>query len=357
MRHALAVSILAASALAGPDALPCGGGFGDELVIQPDQQIVVSHRAGIETYLFNPYFCGEATEFGLILPVPGSLTEDPALADPQLLSDLDTLTEPIVVEKFYCPEGDSAGGDDDDGMLGGGRPNQQSGVDVVDTGQVGIFDWVLLQATATDAFTTWLDTNGFPYDPAATPHFGHYVDQGWYFVAFRVTAAAEAPPSGMKVCGSLGPLRLSFATADPVIPARIVAATSDQYDLYVWQVYAFADVQLQAEGYDVWDTLLYSGPVTAGTLQTFPRLAELATAGQRLTKLNAQFYGAELSGDIALTPSPNQADFRHVQTKYVYDCGCGLSRTLGMASGRTLLPALGLMGLMLWMVRRRRRRR
>ena len=56
-------------------AKACGGGFGDGLEIDTSQKIVVAFKGGVETYVFSPHFCGRAASFGLILPVPSSLTK------------------------------------------------------------------------------------------------------------------------------------------------------------------------------------------------------------------------------------------------------------------------------------------
>lgn len=356
MRAALSLSVLATLLLLSPLALPCGAGFGEALEIEPSQQIVLAERNGEETYVFNPYFCGEATEFGLILPVPAALSRNPELAQAALFTQLDELTKPIEIEKFYCPDYDkdsAAGG----ALENGDRlPPHESGVDVVDTGQVGIFDWALLQATSTDAFTTWLDTNGFPYQASATEHFDYYVAKAWHFVAFRVTAGAEAPPAGMKLCGNLGPLSLTFPASEMVIPARITATDGAAHQQYVWQVFTLADRQMQSGGNGTTDRLLYSGRLTEQTLQTFPALQGVAVAGERLTKLNISFYSDEIADDITLGPNPVEKDYREIKTKMVEDCGCSLSRTLGSGPARALSAGIVLAALLAWCVRRRRRR-
>jgi hypothetical protein len=65
-----------AGLLAASPAFPCGGGFGPNIQVNPQQDIIVVWKDDVETYVFQPIFCGTATNFGLILPVPAQLTQN-----------------------------------------------------------------------------------------------------------------------------------------------------------------------------------------------------------------------------------------------------------------------------------------
>ena len=334
-------------------ALPCGGGFGDGLEILPAQKIVVVHRSGTETYIFRPSFCGDAAEFGLILPIPSALSANPELAPAALFDQLDELTAPIIENRVECRGQNGGGGDA--GTWGGG---DAGGAQVIDKGQVGIFDWVLLRADTASEFTNWLDTNGFPYAPSATEHFDYYVTKSWHFVAFRVTADENAPPAGTKLCGDLGPLSLSFPTAEPVIPARI-AASSNESAMFVWEIYSLADTQLRRTAGGGTADLRYSGALSADDLSAHPEVAQLGAVGDRLTKLQISFLPWEMHGDIILAPDPNQQDFRAriYYTTYV-DCDDGLGvgcNGCSSASPRSVPAPLVLLILLALALLRRRR--
>ena len=178
MRPNLLIAASAVVLLAAPAAWPCGMPFGDEIEVKPSQQIVVAYQGGVETYVFSPEFCGQATDFGLILPVPAALAANPSLASSELFPHLDILTSPEIQEVVVCQDDESGcmawGADDRAGSLE--APGQSDpGVNVVDAGHVGQFDWTLLQADTEAAFTDWLDANGYPYSSSATPEFARYV--------------------------------------------------------------------------------------------------------------------------------------------------------------------------------------
>jgi hypothetical protein len=347
----LTLTLAAVSLFVGRVALPCGGGFGQDLEIGPEQTIVIAHDGTTETYVFNPAFCGTATDFGLILPVPAALSSNPKLADGALVDAVKAVSAPTAVRECSSSDTGCLGASDKSGAEPGlGGRNIAQGVDVIDSGQVGIFDWSLLQADTPAAFTDWLEANGYPYAAAAVPHFEFYVSQVWYFVAFKVTAGDEAPPPGSRLCGTLGPLVLQFSATNPVVPARIASVNqSETYGPNIWRIFAIAGTQQDlVAGSEYGKDLYFSGAITAEALSDYPALASYATAGDRLTGLTIYFPAGGVVDDIYLQDAPSPRD--HRETVYVYeDCGCAA------ASGR-VLPSLLVAAVAAGFVRLRRRR-
>ena len=354
--------------LVATPARPCGAPFGPGMST-PAMNILVGYQAGVERYVFQPRFCGKAAQFGLILPIPATLTESPALAGTTLFAELEVIAAPIIEPRTEC----RSRGIMDAGV--GGWGDASNGATVIDKGQVGIFDWVLLQAGSVLAFTDWLDTNGFPHDAAADPYFQYYVTGGWYFVAFKVTADSQAPGPDEQLCGDLGPIQLSFATAQPVVPARIAAAAGANSYYLNWTVFGLAAGQLGIVngGYGAYDNKLrYSGALTTDQLAAAPALAALATAGNRLVKLDVGFFTGQVTDDMRLTEGTAQ-DYRDTVYDITYvDCDdggvpgdAGLTDGPGTdggdrgcaASSAAAAPALGLLLLALVVALHRRSRR
>ena len=342
MKRFTALSTLLAAALWAPVALPCGGGFGDGLHVDPSQKIVLVHKAGNETYVFSPHFCGRAAQFGLVLPVPDKLSLSPSLGDSKLIGEIEAVTAPTIQKQTHCRSSASKGG----GAAGG--VGDAGGVNVVDKGQVGVFDWVLLKADTPQAFTDWLDANTFPYDASSQPLFDHYVQKGWYFIAFKVTADTKAPPPGSELCGDFGPIALSFPSPSLVVPARIAVAGADPSASFRWRIFVIADKQVRTSvGFT--QELRFSGTLTAQDIGTRPALGKIAAEGDRLTEIETSFYGSQLSGDIAFETEPNQADFRRTELQVTQvdcndDTGCqwrtGPVKTSWVALAAVALAAL-----------------
>lgn len=301
----------------------CGGGFGQNVTIDPAQTLVVVHRAGQESYVFQPKFCGAANEFGLLLPVPAALTKDPALLDAALYTQLAEITAPRVETVDVCKQGGLMGASKGATAAGDRAVSEGgSGVDVIDQGTVGIFSWTLLKADTAQVFTDWLDANQFPYPASATAAFEHYVQAGWYFVAFQVSSGTAAPPSGYRICGSFGPIRLDFPSTAAVIPARMATA-SDRTSSFLWRVFTVSSHQYalpidsQAEG-----ELRFAGQLTQSDLTGHPAVAGVALASEWLTELDLTFYAGALTNDLVLEPaSSDQAYRRTVYVEREVSCG------------------------------------
>lgn len=378
MRHAW-LPTMRLSALAGSlafvclvasarDASACGAPFGRDTTVKPEQTIVVSYANGEERYELNPAFCGKGADFGLVLPIPAAPSKPVALGDPELRSQLDALSGPQVITTThrYCPS-DSGGGD---GALGGvpnrgavdgdGTKNGSQGVDVVDAGTVGFLDYEIIKAESDTSLTAYLDQNQFPYDQSARSAFSQYVALGWHFVAFKVSAGPTAPPAGQQLCGSVGPLVVSFPATQPVIPTRIITASA----LQRWRIYAVADQNREPTSAAANLTLSksFSGPITSEDLTHYPALSTIARAGQRITRHEIQFYGSQNPGDLLLTVAKEpQSDHRltEYRTESVPDedacSGCAVASTSGGDDPRTRqgLAAVLAVGLAIFLAKRR----
>src|SRR3954468_8291500 len=106
------MKILATSSVAlallgsGVDAFACGVPFGVGMTADPQQDIIVAHKGGQETYVFQPRLCGNARSFGLILPVPAMLSQAPQLIDAKVFEHVDAMSQPKHEVRERC-EGQS----------------------------------------------------------------------------------------------------------------------------------------------------------------------------------------------------------------------------------------------------------
>jgi hypothetical protein len=335
-------------------ALACGAPFGAGVNVDPQQDIIVVHKDGVETYVFQPRFCGTATEFGLILPVPTQLTEAPSLGNQAAFTRVDAISKPAIENRTQCRTKGSFDGGASNGGLG------YTGTTVISSGQVGFLDWVQLKADSETSFTDWLGANGYPYDPQAIRVFTYYVQKGWYFLAFKINSGAVGTAS---VCKTLGPIKLSFTSTNPVVPSRMAAARprdtsgSTGYGMgFSWRIFAITSGNLQfgfTDGESSVRKLGYSGLLTAADEAD---LVDLAVAGDRLSLLTIFFPYNSTNPDVGLSLVAS-SDFREVKYNTTYvDCaegkgssGCSLSQ----ASTKSGFMALVLLGSILIVARRR----
>jgi len=353
MKIQLALAAGFVGLLAARSVFPCGAPFGTGISANPQQDIIVAYKNGVETYVFQPTFCGTASSFGLILPVPSNLTTFPALSDQQAFTTVDSLSQPRYVTVTQCESDSLVNGSQGPGQTGGSG----GGATVVATGRVGFLDWVQLKADTDTSFTDWLTSNGYPYSTAASSVFSYYVQKGWYFVAFKINQTAA--PGGGSVCSALGPVALSFASPVPVVPSRMATAgtvsTGSYSYAFSWRIFGITtgDQQLAfTDGASSNRVLGYSGALTAADVST---LAGLAQAGDRLTKLTLTFSYGSTDPDVGLS-LVGAVDYRETVNviKYV---PCFSACSLARASSSGSRFALVLLGLAIIGVLVHRRRR
>ena len=77
MKPYIALAASFAALLVARSVLPCGAPFGTGIEANPQPDIIVAYQNGAQTYVFQPTFCGTASSFGLILPVPSTPTVYP----------------------------------------------------------------------------------------------------------------------------------------------------------------------------------------------------------------------------------------------------------------------------------------
>jgi len=344
MNHLLAFMASTAALLASSAAFPCGAAFGPSVTIDPKQDLILAWKDNVETYVFQPVFCGTSTDFGLILPVPASLSQTPSLIDQQAFTTAAALSAPTKKPVY---EHNSMGCAD--GSVGGSKSSNGATTTVVASGRVGFLDWTELKADTTIALTDWLTANAYPYSSTSGSVFSYYVQKGWYFVAFRISQ--EAAPGGERICRALGPIAVSFPTSAPVVPSRMASAgnTSVGSARFSWRIFGIThgDAELAfSDGTNGNRELMYSGAIPAADAPSF---AGLAVTGDRLTRLMLSFSSGSSDPDVGLTVAAPR-DFRGTEDVYVYDdSACSVGRS-GRSTHNFLLTLFGLalVGLVCW---------
>ena len=288
MKTQLALAAGFAGLLVARSVFPCGAPFGTGINVNPQQDIIVVHKGGVETYV--------------------------------------TVTA--------CSGG--RGGIGTTGAAGG-TSGSNGGPVVVATGRVGFLDWAQLKADTVASFTDWLTTNGYPFSTASSSVFSYYVQKGWYFVAFKISQGGVPDGGSGMACNALGPVKLSFASAVPVVPSRMATASAPPTSYgtgFSWRIFGITpgDQQLGfANGASSNGVFGYSGALAAADV---PSLAGLALAGDRLSKLTLTFSYASTDPDVGLSLA-SAVDYREVRTitQYVV-CDAGRDAPVDAISGQ-----------------------
>jgi hypothetical protein len=238
MRPALvALAVVLVLTLAAREARACGGFFCNTPtpVDQTAEQIIFARNGDkAETYV-QIRFTGQAADFGWIVPVT-QVPEKIEVSDAAVFNDLQTLTGP----QFLAPPGANASS----GCSGGGCGSsdfasptsagaEDKGVDVVGTGSVGPFDWVVLKSDKADDLITWLNDRHYNVSPDAKTLVQGYLDEKALFVALKLVP--EATSTDIK------PVKFTFPTWEPCVPLKLTSVSA-QPDLGVL-VYVLGDTR------------------------------------------------------------------------------------------------------------------
>jgi hypothetical protein len=248
---AAGVAVAVAASVAATPAGACACGIALDAEVSSERALVIE-EAGREEIVLSLDLVSEGDErAAVVLPVPTD-PEVEAIAGGDPLSYLEAATAPLPA---------ALGGDDD----AAAAPE----VDVIGREVVGGYDVSRIAAGDPGALAQWLDENGYELPPGAEPILGDYVAAGWRFVAIRL-----APNSD----GRLKPLRVGFATDEPVYPMRLAQLATEPLSLTIWSL---ADGEREVDGLET----TWSGPVSELDPQPPAALADVFAQGSHVTRM------------------------------------------------------------------------
>ena len=241
---ALALFVGAVVLVSARPARACGGCFSpttaptDDLVVQ-DGERVLFHRdptTDVTTVWVEVRYTGAAQDFGWVLP----LEKPPVVGTgPRYVFDLldkelgvqhrttrgadENCESPwigcVPVQRYPTNEGFSDTTSSSDASTGG--YNGPGSVTVIDQGQTGPYDYVVLTASDAQPLYDWLNAKGYATPSAATPILQSHIAKGDVFVAVKLQNGA-----GVDL---IRPITLTMQGSDPCVPLRLtsIAAQDD----------------------------------------------------------------------------------------------------------------------------------
>jgi len=233
--------------------LACGGCFSppvppgqteNQVVVQDAERVLFARDAktGVSTVWVEVKYSGLAKEFGWVLPLPkqpkvgvGSKLVFDAL-DARMAPKFTTVLEPgddencrnpwqgcvnvqPAVDSNF-PDG-TAGASADSAMGNDAKSVPGPGVVVLDEGQTGPYDFVVIKGTDAKALYEWLNARGYATPQKAVPILESHVKKGDVFVAIKLQNGA-----GVEL---IRPIALTMQDAEPCVPLRLtsIAASED----------------------------------------------------------------------------------------------------------------------------------
>lgn len=338
VRWSLTLLGVLGAVLVGPgvaNACACGAAIADELT--PVRETALVELDGpTEHITVNITADTKSDSVAFLMPVPSRA--EFAIADAALFTDLDEVSRPRV--EYREKKIDGAGGVE----APGGE------VTVVDHVEVGPYELAQLTGTDNRAVSDWLTAKDFTLPPDLARHLGPYLAEGWLVIAVHLRPEAAGETFGK----GLPPMRISFATDEPVYPMRLSAAAEHGQPL---RLYVLADHRMDVTDPTPGDSkpdLTFAGWLTPDELDKHPELAKLVPERRFLTRYDARVDPEKVTADIHLTQAAGDETYRAVviQTRYVRGPSAA-EVTLVVLGG--LVPAGFAAGAVI-LVRRRRQR-
>jgi hypothetical protein len=271
------VTLLTAAGVAVPAAAcACGGAAPpDGAEVRVDHEVAIVRWNGLrEEIVMRLAMTGDTGDTGLVVPTPTPATVD--LGDSAVFEALQRELEPVVITEwdwwgsFGFGEG-SAGGAPDGGTV------------VLDQVQLGPIQATTLASDDLAGLNAWLDENGYVLPEAVAAQLGPYVEDGWAFVALKLTA-------DVPFDGELDPIRFTFDSEQLVYPMRMSAAATTPQSV---RLYLPSDHRQEVAGSQTFQDVVYAGN---------PQEPEVAALGGYLTVVDLTFTDpATINQDLVVS--------------------------------------------------------
>jgi hypothetical protein len=222
---ALSMALGVAAGLAPQAAEACGGFFcNNQPMDQAGEEIIFSVDPAESTVraIIKITYEGEAEKFSWVLPVASVPTV--SVSANQVFTTIRNLTNPRFEIEWKNDPWECMGWRFD-ASEGGGPPapgaGNGGGVTVVDSGQVGPYDYTILESDSSAMLVAWLNENGYVQPPESTDLIDHYVSSGFKFVAIKLQQD--------KGTGDIAPFVVEMEEQNPCVPLVLtqIAATPD----------------------------------------------------------------------------------------------------------------------------------
>jgi len=188
------------------------------------------------TYVLGTSYTGQPAEFAWVIPLPAIPTDVIAHETDSLFGLLNDMTQP----RFWVTEPGPAQTDSGLGCFAcvptaGTLGREGALVEVEARGQAGIFEWVALTSTGSNALLTWLNQNGFNVPATAADVLNGYIQLGMHFLALRVNEPSQNQGSQDGEI-EIPPVQFTCQTSQrfyPMAISQISAADETEVVVYV----------------------------------------------------------------------------------------------------------------------------
>lgn len=260
-----------------------------------DEAALVTTDGHAETVIMRLNLQSTAENAALVFPTPTPATV--SLTSPSLFDELEQLSAPRVETRRHWTFGGL-------GMMNDAAPAPTGAPTVVNQVQLGPLEATTLAGGDVNGVQQWLRSHGYTMRPEVVAQLGPYLQQGWAFVAMRLTGAAP-------LNGRLAPVKMVFASDQLVYPMRMSAAAQNPQRAVIYTLGAHrmqrTDPDAAAQGVDI----VYAGSIAGRTRDQ--TLTDLTGHGAFMTEISVQISDpGTIKSDFVFGPAPNDDPYQQV---------------------------------------------
>ena len=201
-------------------------GRSTKMVASPKQQALLATDGKTVQVVLRAHFRSGPEELAWVVSVPSK----PSAVE-QCDDRIFQLLEEDCAPRFYRFSGKGGWGCHCGGASVRGTAAAPEAVVVEAAGTAGIFQYVVLSATAADELTRWLNQHKYRVPSGAERLFERYVKDGWHWLAMRVRPEVSNKPT-------LAPHPIVYTYEDtrlvyPLVISRLSADVTNEIVLYV----------------------------------------------------------------------------------------------------------------------------
>jgi len=261
------------------------------------------------------HFEGNASDFGILVPVPARPTLSTVGAN--VFSEASFMTQPLVrssgsgcdceneeISSPFMIENQT------DAIL---SMEDESGVIVVYEKKVGMYQAVVLQATSVTDLTDWLNENKYSHNTNDADLLQDYVAQNWYFVAMKLDTAETPQRIDQWWSATTTPAKITFDYSEEKLtyPLKISAISTNEKSNVL--IYTISADPMRFPRADVEYSNKIDSDEAEAISRNYPQFSQLIKTGNFVTKLYHSFSKAEMSQDIEITKSDDYREFRKIE--------------------------------------------
>lgn len=195
------------------------------------------------------------------------------------------------------------------------------GVEVISTGQVGIYDTKVVRAESAQDLITWLNEHSFRFDETDVETFQSYIDRGWCFTTATVDASVAADDPGAVSGNLLAPLILDFPIDTPVYPTALTATGGHDTEILIYMATRIprkttSDLELRFLGH-MEGMMYFLLPLKLTYMDAeVDLMPTLESEIFHLHKFKSTLTPAQMAEDIEFLPDPDAQPYRETQTQF-----------------------------------------